>query len=201
MEVRFRIGPKPYATDFDPTGWIEVPAPRHNLLVALAAAMMALLLCGLLLLLNYLLLPGGLRFEGYRLWQLFAIFLFTIPSHELVHALLQPGLGRQTTFGFWPGRLVFYAFHPGPRTRTQTLIGAIGPFFALSIAPPLVAAALSSTWWGVMALSLINGGASTNDLLAFFFVLARVPAGAEVMGQRRKGYWRLPVDAPQRTST
>lgn len=190
--MRFRIGPKPYTTDFDPTGWTAVPAPRRGLLVALAAAMTALLLCALLLLLSHVLLPGGLRFEGYRHWQLFAIFLLTIPAHELVHALLQPGLGRETTFGFWPGRLVFYAFYPGPRTRARTLIGAVGPFLALSIVPLLVAAALGATWWGVMALSLINGAASTNDLLGFFFVLSRVPPGAEVMGQKRTGYFREP---------
>ena len=190
--MRFLLGPKPYATDFDPSGWTEVRVPRHGVVLALAGVALASLVCIALLLLCLWLAPGCFKLAGYRHWQLALIFVLTIPAHELVHALLQPGLGRDTVFGFWPRRMVFYAFYPGPRTRARTLVGAVGPFLALSMLPLALAAVLDVQCWGVMALVLINGGASSNDLLGFFFVLIKIPRGAEVMGQYRKGYWRQP---------
>jgi hypothetical protein len=190
--MQLHLGPKPYAEHFDPTGWTEVEIPPRWASVVLSLAM-TFLVGALLLGLICLLVPRSVTLRGYSHWQLAVIFVLTIPGHELIHALLQPGLGKQTIFGFWPRRLVFYAFYSGPRTRARTLVGAIGPFLILSVLPVLAAAALDFQGWQVWAVVLVNGCASSNDLLGFFFVLWKIPAGAEVIGQRRKGYWRHPA--------
>lgn len=190
--MRFTIGPKPYAKDFEPEGWTEVRVPQYRA-VALLGLLMALILSGIVVGLLYLVSPAALAprsWSGYRHWQLALIFVLTIPVHELVHALLQPGLGRRTTFGFWPRRLVFYAFYPGPRTRGRILVGAVAPYIALSIVPVVLAAALGIKWWGIGVVAFINAFSSAGDVNGFLFVLARIPPGALVMAQQRKGYWR-----------
>lgn len=190
--VRFVLGPKPYATDFDPAGWTEVRVPPYWV-VMLAGLLMAAILSGIVVLLLYHLAPACLRLRGssYAHWKLIVLFLLTIPAHEMVHALLQPGLGTRTIFGFWPRRLVFYAFFAQPRTRRRILLGAVGPFLALSILPVILAALLDVKWWGIAALAFINAFSSSADVSGFLFVLARIPRGALVQAQQRRGYWRV----------
>ena len=126
-----------------------------------------------------------------------ALLLF-IPLHELVHTLVHPGLGLspRTVVVLWPAKLRFGVYYEGCMTRRRWLVMRLAPLICLTLIPVLLLALFkvapasfaTEIFWQV--LTLVNGVGSGGDLVAAIWVLAQVPAGAEICFRGGRAYWR-----------
>lgn len=126
-----------------------------------------------------------------------ALLLF-IPLHELAHAVIHPGLGlsSRTVVVLWPAKLRFGVYYEGCMTRRRWLIMRLAPLVGLSVVPVLLltlfkvvpASFATEIFWQV--LTLVNAVGSGGDLVAAVWVVAQVPAGAEICFRGGKAYWR-----------
>ena len=126
-----------------------------------------------------------------------ALLLF-VPLHELAHAGLHPGLGLspRTIVVLWPAKLRFGVYYEGCMTRRRWLVMRLAPLACLSLIPVLlltlfkVVPASFAVEIFLQVLVLVNAVGSGGDLVAAIWVLAQVPAGAEICFRGGKAYWR-----------
>jgi hypothetical protein len=196
--VKFRLGAVPSDPEFRPeaAGWrpIREPGPVAVQLIALPVAAAALLLVGGLLAVA----APGAELSGDLLVALVVLALLT-PLHEMGHAFLTPRFGTtaRTLIGFWPTRLLFYAFYDGSLSRGRHLLVSVAPLLLLSALPigllALGAARESAAGQSALAfLAFVNSAVSSGDVVGATLVLVQVPRSAEVRFGGWRTYWREP---------
>ncbi len=135
------------------------------------------------------------------------ILVASIIMHEGIHLLATPycGRSRRTTVGVWLLPLMFYVYHDGPRKRGKLALCLILPFLTLSIVP-LAFFAISGVRWELASPWVaLNGAVAAGDILGFFTILRKVPAGASVRNKGWYSFWkadpetmaRYPAPAPR----
>jgi hypothetical protein len=119
--------------------------------------------------------------------------LVIVIIHELIHAVLHPenGASADSTLGFWPSRLVFYAHYDGVLTKHRFLAIAIGPFIILSLVPLVIGVAFQYASRAMFGLSTLNALIASVDLLYFLLITVRVPSGAILQNRGWKTYYRM----------
>jgi hypothetical protein len=125
-------------------------------------------------------------------------FLLFIPSHELAHVVIHPDLGLApcTVVVLWPAKLRFGVYYEGCMTRGRWLVMRLAPLVCLSVIPVLLLALFKvvpapfALEIFLQVLILVNGIGAGGDLVAAVWVLAQVPAGAEICFRGGKAYWR-----------
>jgi hypothetical protein len=195
--VRFRLGAVPSDPQFRPevTGWrfIREPGPVAIQLIALPVAGALLLVGGLLAV-----VAPDTALAGDLLVALVLLALVA-PLHELGHALLTPHFGTtpHTLIGFWPARLLFYAYHDAPLSRGRHVLVCVAPFFLLSVLPigllalgGAVARGAAELRSALAFLAFVNAAASAGDAVGATLMLVQVPSSAEVRFNGWRTYWR-----------
>lgn len=198
--MRFHWGAAPTDPDFRPEaeGWYKLrgPSPSALILYSLPVAFVVMVI------MNFLWLLAGVEviFPIHRAWwaSIPLLILPVIFIHELLHAIgyLDRGLSDKTVIGFWPSKMIAYAFHLAPISRTRLLIVGMLPFFALSLLPLLAFAVLGATFFskevttGLYFLSIANGMLSSGDILGEVLLLAQIPASAVIRMDGWETYWK-----------
>ena len=131
--------------------------------------------------------------EGLTGAGLLAVYVVTIAIHELVHAAIHPdrGLSEKTILGFWPSRLVFFAYYEGPRTKWNFTLGLLAPFLVLTIVPLVMSQFLGWSSWIVGAVIILNASLSSVDVFGSFFAMFGLPNSSIVQNRGWHTYWRL----------
>jgi hypothetical protein len=191
--MRFHFGPIPETPDFVPEPpWraMKEPTPWLMQLLAVPVAVLSGVLIGALW---FWLTPFKelSRAPLFGLWFLTA-FVWLIPVHEAVHALVHPGRGLsdRTCIGVWLSRGLFYAHCHGPMSRNRFIAILIAPFIVLSVLPLIVCAL---TGWAhplPVTGSIVNAFLACGDLLGVLLLLWQVPSHATIQNQTWRTYWQ-----------
>ncbi len=114
--------------------------------------------------------------DSILLITLLSIALIAVP-HELVHLLLMPnvGLSNSSMVGFWPKKLIFYAFHVGQMSKLRILAVVAGPLIVLTVLPLAVSTALGITSNVIGLAALSNALVTGVDTITFCKLLLEVP--------------------------
>lgn len=136
-----------------------------------------------------------LKFENSTIFGIFELGPFSflgllaaiIVLHEIIHLVAQPqvGLSDESYFGFLPKSFLAYASYLGLLSRSRFLFIAAMPFFVITVLPigvgllgwlpeNLVPIALGA--------AILNGMASSGDMLISAIHLKRVPRNAMLFG-------------------
>lgn len=192
--MRFHIGSglTPSHLDFRPEdqGWHPLTRPSAIAAMLLNVVLAFALFLGVSLAFFHLASvrlqkPSGL----FPLWLLIPL----IPIHEMLHALVQPGLGlsARTYVGFNLPRLAFYAHYSGERTRTRFLAGALTPLVVLSVVPLILCMAFHLNLPTLAWMSSLNAAVAGTDVITALLLLVRCPRGAVVLTDQNKAWWRI----------
>jgi len=112
--MRFRLGSVPADPEFSPdSSWRPLREPTLWVLqlVAFPLGVVAFIAVG-----GLWILVTPLRLISFdSVWLLLIAFVGIVPIHELIHTAVHPrsGRSRNSTLGFWPSRMVFYAHYDG----------------------------------------------------------------------------------------
>ena len=188
--MKFVLGPIPDDQAFQPEaeGWRPLKEPDPILLNVLAIPVAAVTMLLLILFIRFF-TPMKLE-EVLR--PFLVAFLIIIPIHEFVHAFLTPrmGLTRETVIGFWPARILFYAFYLGELSRERFLIVLLGPALVITVLPLAVIAALQINAPILASAAVANGLGAAGDLVGLFVLGWQIPRGAVVKNKGWRSYWR-----------
>ena len=191
--MRFHFGPIPETPGFVPElPWkpLKEPPPMMLQWVALPVAVMS---GGIVGGLWAWLTPASRLSEVPSLgaWVL-AAFVWLIPVHEAIHALVHPGRGLsdRTCIGMWLSRGLFYAHCHGPMSRDRFIAILIAPFMVLSILPLIGCALIGEVHLLSFTGSMVNALLACGDLLGVMLLLWQVPRNATIQNQSWRTYWR-----------
>lgn len=209
--MRLQIGPPPAASDFEPLkdGWTALREPTP-LMLQLVAAPIAIGLAVALYFAWTRLTPlaaGSLSLTvessssdspGRELSPLGAIvrigggFFLLIVVHEVLHAVAMPGWGitRGTLIGVWPSRMLFYAAHLGPLSKSRFIVVFLMPLLVLTIVPLVISSVLHVANSLVAITSIVNGACACGDLVGVAMIAWQVPRTAQVRNQGWQTWWR-----------
>ena len=189
--MKIHWGAVPENTNFDPEaeGWSTIREPGPITLQFIAMPM-AVVVGGLLMGMLWLVWPGGAATGS--IWLLLLIAILLIPVHELLHVICFPGglLSPHTLIGFWPSRVLFYAYYEGVLSRTRFLVTYAMPFLVLSILPILLVGVFGWPSLELVALSIINGMSASGDILGILLIGSQVPTSARVRNRGWRTYWK-----------
>jgi hypothetical protein len=197
--MRLHLGPPPEDPGFQPEaqGWhsIREPGPLLVQVIALPVALAVFLVLGIAVtrLSGSNIIKSVISIEAV-LW-----LIVLIPLHELLHVFAQPGAGltRRSIIGVWFSRAVIYASYLGSMDRARFVVCLAAPFVVLTLLPLLGMALLNaaSINGGIVKhlglLSLLNGIASSGDLVGLGLILAQVPRAATLQDKGWRTYWKL----------
>jgi len=190
--MRFHFGSIPETPDFVPEApWkpLKEPSPMMLQWVALPVALMS---GGIVGSLWAWLTPASRLAEEPALgaWIL-AAFVWLIPVHEAIHALVHPGRGLsdRTCIGLWLSRGLFYAHCHGPMSRDRFIAILIAPFMVLSILPLTGCALIGDVHVLPVTGSIVNALLACGDLLGVMLLLWQVPRHATIQNQSWRTYW------------
>lgn len=195
--MRLHIGAVPEDTSFHPEeeGWLAANK--------LGPVKMQLL--GLPVLVAIFLVVGGILriisprwFYPANLWIGLLILVFTVPIHEMIHALFTPqmGMSDNTLLGIWPAKLLVYAYYSAPISRNRFVLIGVAPFCVLTVLPIIVVAFLRtlSTSESLLStigyLALLNGALSYGDITNVLFVRQQIPSSAVTRFNGWRVYWK-----------
>lgn len=180
MRFRFENVPEGQTDLLDTKGWQEVPALDLLMIqnYGLIAAFGGMLLVGILL-------RGIFRPTGTLAAVL--ILVFTIPLHELVHALSTPawGLSDRTVIGIQrdKGLLLPYMYYDGEQPLRRMLLTGLAPVLVLTVLP-LVFLSILPVSGPLRAnlgfLAFFNVAVSGGDLVNFLWISTHLPAKVTV---------------------
>jgi hypothetical protein len=136
-----------------------------------------------------------LKFENSTIFGIFELGPFSflgllaaiIVLHEIIHLVAQPhmGLSDESYFGFLPKSFLAYAAYLGLLSRSRFLFIAAMPFFVITVLP--IGAGLLG-WLPenlvpiALGAAILNGMASSGDMLISAIHLKRVPRNAMLFG-------------------
>ena len=110
-----------------------------------------------------------------------------IVTHEILHLVAQPRMGfsKMSYFGVLPKSFLVYASYQGLQSRERFLFVAGMPLFAMTVLP--IGAGLSGLIPGefisiALGVAIINGMASSGDVLISAIHLKRDPRNAMLFG-------------------
>ena len=136
-----------------------------------------------------------LKFENSTIFGIFELGPFSflgllaaiIVLHEIIHLVAQPhmGLSNESYFGFLPKSFLAYAAYLGLLSRSRFLFIAAMPFFVITMLP-IGAGLLGWIPENIVPIALgaaiLNGMASSGDMLISAIHLKRVPRNAMLFG-------------------
>ena len=218
--MRFLAGTFPTSPDFVPDGsWksLREPGPWLVQLIALPIGALATATVLFFWLTTTPLAEAALRtkfwffFWFFRplggvklpitLWVffpvLFVLIVGVIVIHELVHAAAHPDGGRSphSLLGFWPSRLILYAYYDREVTRNRFVAILLMPVLVITVLPLLIAGLtqMSSGW--LAFASSFNAILSCADILGAGLVLFQIPPRAVVRNKGWSTHWTTPATA------
>jgi len=208
--MRFKYGPPPESTDFNPTteeGWVELKEPKPHTLVLVGSLLGVPLAVAIAFGWEHLVgdlslsLQPNLGVTGNTgkivlafvpLALLVVFFAMLIIVHELCHAFCTPhfGLSKDTVIGAWPKKLLFYAGYMQEMSRTRFLVMSAAPFLILSLLPLIVSVLFqaSHVFWSI--LSTVNALLCGGDLIILYLILTQLPANSVIRNQGWNSWWR-----------
>lgn len=213
--MRLHIGAFPLDPQFQPErdGWNSFNEPGP-VAIQLLAIPIALVVANFLLACFNAAVPPAMNREimitfTTQLWLPFLAMVLLLPLHEMIHALCYPRLGMtdQTLIGIWPQKVLMYALHLGPMTRARYLVTMSFPFLVLSFVPIAIVIVFNdlpinpTVVTFLFIMSILNGIASSADILGIGLVLARLPGRAIIRTRGWKSYWKLPGQEAEPSST
>jgi hypothetical protein len=190
MRFHFGNAPEGQAPALLAEGWREIPAlgARHAQNYGLLTAIAGMLLVGILL--------GG-AFRPSHIWTAILVLLFTVPVHELIHALTTPawGLSDRTVIGFQRGKglLLPYMYYDGSQPSWRMLLTGLSPILLLTGLPVILilcAPFNKSLRADLGFLAFFNVAVSGGDLVTFFWISAHLPLRATVKGNGWGLLWK-----------
>jgi hypothetical protein len=190
--MRLHFGPIPETPDFVPEPpWRALKEPTPWLMQLLAVPV-AVVSGGVILALWFWFTPlkTVARDPQFVLWGL-AAFVWLIPVHEAIHALVHPGRGLsdRTCIGLWLSRGLFYAHCHGPMSRNRFIAILIAPFVVLSVLPLIVCALTGVAYPLPVTGSIVNAFLACGGLLGVLLLLWQVPSDATIQNQSWRTYW------------
>lgn len=133
-----------------------------------------------------------------NIWVALAVLAFTVPLHELIHALATPswGLTDHTVIGLQreKGLLLPYMYYDGMQPLWHFLFTGVTPLLVLTVLPLLliILAPLEDSLRADLGfLAFFNIAISGGDLVNFFWVLARVPTRSTVLWNGWGLLWKI----------
>ena len=202
--MRFHIGAVPEDPSFQPEaeGWSSLDEPGPVAVQWIAIPIAVVVAIFLMACFNAA-IPRGiyqskLVILSFQIWQPFLAIMLLVPLHEIIHAFCYPHYGAtdQTLIGVWPQKILVYAFYQGAMTRARFIITMLTPFLVLSFLPVFSVALfrqppLSGEFLTFLIVaSILNGIASSADILAAALVFWRLPRQAVIRTKGWKSYWK-----------
>jgi hypothetical protein len=193
--MRFITGPIPDDDAFRPEeqGWVALREP--SAWMAQLLALPIALGTGAALLVVWAAIAGPVwsEYGPVALGLFLPAFLVMVPVHEAVHLVLHPRLGGSpsSAIGFWPKKLMVYAYYEGELPKHRFLLILAGPLVALTVVPVILGALFSVAHPVLVAFTLANGVGACLDLLGLVLLGTQVPAGAVVRNKGYRSWWRL----------
>jgi len=196
--VRLHFGPPPEDPDFQPEaqGWhsIREPGPVLVQVIAIPVALAVFLILGWII----AGLSGASPYLSILSVEAVLWLIVLIPLHELLHVFTQPGLGlsRNSIVGLWLSRAVIYASYLGTMSRVRFAVCLAMPFVILSLLPLIGIALLKAAFANdelikhLALLSLLNGVASSGDLVGLGLILSQVPRSATLQDKGWRTFWK-----------
>lgn len=190
--MRFQLGAIPGSPDFEPDAtWHSVrePSPWVFQLMAMPIGVGTAVVVACLW--SYVTpLPA---LTSTVTWSSILIaFVGLVVVHELLHAVVHPfvGLSSQTTLGFWPSRILFYAHYDGEMSRNRFVAILLMPLSVITFVPLVAAALFQMTCDWAAAISSLNALLACGDILGAAMVLIQIPASATVRNKEWRTFWR-----------
>ncbi len=202
--MRLHIGAIPEDGFFEPEtdGWhsLNEPGPWAIQLITIPIAIVVaifLMVC-FNAVIPHAIYQSKLVILSFQIWQPFLAIFLLVPLHEVIHALCYPfgGMTDQTLIGIWPQRVLIYAFFQGPMSRGRYIFTLITPFLLLSFLPVALIALVQAKAMHtdfltfLIVVSILNGIASSADILGIAMVLWRLPRAAVIRNRGWKSYWK-----------
>jgi hypothetical protein len=191
MKFQAGSGLTPSHLDYLPEehGWQPLARPNRIAAMLLSVVVALALFLGVSLAFYYF---ASVRLPKPPPFFLLAILIPLIPIHELLHALVHPGLGMssRTYVGFYLPRGAFYAHYAGERTRARFIVGALTPFMLLSVLPLILCATLHLVLPTLAWASSLNAALSATDVMTALVLFFQCPRGAVVLTDQNKAWWR-----------
>ncbi len=190
--MKFQLGPLPENDDFNPSekGWRRLTEPSPILLHALAIPTAVVMMVLAFFFYTIFIGEDEFRIDITLVWWAIVIL---IPIHEFVHAISTPfwGMSDKTVVGFWPRKILPYAFYTDAWNRSQVIWCLLMPFVILSVLP-----ATGMCFWKLDSPVLyhfifMNAGLSSGDILQVPIFLFQVPRHAVVRNKGWTSYWRV----------
>jgi len=201
--MRFRLGAMPADPNFKPeeANWNRL---RHDPLHSFLQLWIYGFLIGMVTapLMNFLWLLVGIDFIfPIRLsWFIGLLIPPIILIHEIIHAVFYPdfGISDKTIIGFWPSKMIAYAYHTAPISRNRLIWVGIAPLLFLSLFPIVLFVVLGGPrFWDkttatvLFHVSFLNVLFSGGDILGIITVLREIPASAMVRFNGWDTFWKL----------
>ncbi len=190
--MKLKFGPIPIDEMFFPeeNGWNKCREPKAWVVIWFISVPIAVLL--FLIFAVWIKMATDIKFLGISVPGFILIYFILIIIHELIHAILQPdrGVSDKTVLGFWLANMVFYAHYEGERTKENFLLGSLGPFVALSVAPALVASYVNIDVWWYGTVIILNSLFCSIDVFSFLTVYFMIPSGSILRNKGWYTYWR-----------
>lgn len=191
--MRFYFGAPPGADDFEPeaTGWRPIKEPSPWVMQFFALPLGILVAVGLGAAWVGLATVDELFPSSYAI--LAFEFVVLVVVHELLHTLIHPHNGRSesTILGFWPSRLLFYAYYNNVIPRNRFIMVLAFPFLAVSIMPLCLSILLGIRSSVLAFVSVFNGLLSCGDLLGALLVATQIPNTAVARNKGYRTYWKI----------
>ena len=174
-------------------GWQEAPSPGKKQVqgYGFVASCLGVLLVGVLL-------HGEFVPSGCLLTLL--ILVFTVPVHELIHALFTPnwGLSTKTIFGVQKSKGLFmpYVYYDDEQPLWHFLLTGLAPTIVLSVLPILIImfAPLSHIYRAALGfLSLFNAGIAGGDWFLLVWFSTHLDVRSYVRQHEWKLYWKTRI--------
>lgn len=192
------LGPPPEDPSFDPLaqGWQAIREPGPLLVQIFAIPVAGAIVIGQTALILWV--GGSNPFPLLLSVRAIFLFLALIPLHEMLHLLAHPGFGLtpSSILGIWPSRAVIYTAYLESMPRRRFMAALAMPLAGLSLLPFLLLAlgrliAIDETFIEWLALiSLVNGVASSGDLIGLALIGFQTPRGALIRDKGWRSYWR-----------
>lgn len=195
--MRFRIGEMPTDSNFNPedTKWNKVKLASSFPSFFLYSSICAFIIFSLF---SFFWLLADMDPMSPSWFTLLLIPLLIL-VHEIIHAVSYPdfGLSEKTIIGFWPNKMLAYAYYTAPLSRNRLIWVGIAPFLFLSLFPLLLFIALGgASFWGktistfLFQLSMLNAIFSSGDILGIVIVLLEIPPSGIIRFNGWDTFWK-----------
>lgn len=123
----------------------------------------------------------------------FSILVVVIVIHELIHALVHPGLGLsgKTVIRFWPSKMFVCTYYLGEITRNRSIAVQSMPVVVLSVLPLLAAIIMQTAPLWLAYTSIVNAFIASGDIVAVVMTIRELPGNSIIRTTGWNGYYRM----------